>query len=313
MCRKQCLRDTYHPLFDQYGVDLVLQGHVHNYQRTYPLKYNPSSHSSPIKTSSSTSSYTDPQGEIFATVGTGGINFHGLSGKSSFVVYQQDSSFGYLDIAITNDGSTLTGKYYTNGGSVKDQFSISKSSSNTAPTANSQSVTVNKDTPTTITLTASDPNGDALTYTKLTDPLHGTLTGTVPSLTYTPSTGYTGPDSSTFKANDGTSDSNSATVSINVVEAGGGYHYDPSLSLSGSNFYDVASTSALQLSKFSLAAWFKTSSDFGGDAFIVNKGGFGGESPGLDMNYGLYMTSSEVVRAGFEQFRYGYKLLHIIP
>ena len=173
------LRDTYHPLFDQYGVDLVLQGHVHNYQRTYPLKYNPSSHSSPIKTSTSTSSYTDPQGEIFATVGTGGINFHGLSGKSSFVVYQQDSSFGYLDIAITNDGSTLTGKYYTNGGSVKDQFSISKSSSNTAPTANSQSVTVNKNTPTTITLTASDPNGDALTYTKLTDPLHGTLTGTV--------------------------------------------------------------------------------------------------------------------------------------
>ena len=28
---------SYHPLFDKYGVDLVLQGHVHNYQRSYPL------------------------------------------------------------------------------------------------------------------------------------------------------------------------------------------------------------------------------------------------------------------------------------
>src|SRR5215208_7432579 len=31
------LRATYHPLFDQYGVDLVLQGHNHNYQRSYPI------------------------------------------------------------------------------------------------------------------------------------------------------------------------------------------------------------------------------------------------------------------------------------
>jgi hypothetical protein len=35
------LRDTYHPLFDTYGVDLVLQAHNHKYERTYPLTYNP--------------------------------------------------------------------------------------------------------------------------------------------------------------------------------------------------------------------------------------------------------------------------------
>ena len=33
-------RDLYHPLFDNYHVDLVLEGHEHNYQRSYPLKYN---------------------------------------------------------------------------------------------------------------------------------------------------------------------------------------------------------------------------------------------------------------------------------
>ena len=121
------LRDAYHPLFDKYRVDLVLQGHVHNYQRTYPLKYDTVTPSSPTRTSTSTSSYTDPEGEIFVTVGTGGINFHGLSGKSYFVVSQQAAKFGILDILMTNDGTKLTGKYYRNGESTPyDTFTITK-------------------------------------------------------------------------------------------------------------------------------------------------------------------------------------------
>jgi hypothetical protein len=124
------LRDAYHPLFDKYRVDLVLQGHVHNYQRTFPLKYDTVSPSSPTRTSTSTSSYTDPEGEIFATVGTGGINFHGLSGKSYFVVKQQAQKFGQLDILMANDGSKLTGKYYRNGeSSPYDTFTITKPTS----------------------------------------------------------------------------------------------------------------------------------------------------------------------------------------
>ena len=63
----------------------------------------------------------------------GGINFHGLSGKSSFVASQQDSKFGILDIQITNDGSKLQAKHYANDGSVKDQFSISKKADATVP------------------------------------------------------------------------------------------------------------------------------------------------------------------------------------
>ena len=34
------LRNGFHPMFDQYGVDLVLAGHIHNYQRSYQLKYD---------------------------------------------------------------------------------------------------------------------------------------------------------------------------------------------------------------------------------------------------------------------------------
>ena len=121
------LRNTYHAKFEQYGVDLVLNGHVHNYQRTFPIKYDSGSPSSPTITSSNTNSYTNPQGQIFATVGTGGVNFHALSGKASFVAKQQDDLFGQLDIKITNNGAKLEGRFYANSGSVLDSFSITKS------------------------------------------------------------------------------------------------------------------------------------------------------------------------------------------
>ena len=67
-----------------------------------------------------------------------------------------------------------------------------------------------------ITLTATSPQGFPLTYSVLTGPTHGTLSGSAPNLTYTPNAGYIGPDAFTFKANDGTTNSNTATVSITV-------------------------------------------------------------------------------------------------
>jgi hypothetical protein len=80
----------------------------------------------------------------------------------------------------------------------------------------------------------------------------------------------------------------------------GDYHYSPGLPLSGSNYQDVASTSALQISQFSVAAWFKTSTNFGSDSMIVNKGGVGSDSSGQNLNYGVWMTSTEKIKAGFE-------------
>ena len=297
------LRSTYHPLFDQYDVDLVLEGHVHNYQRTFPLKYNPSSPSNPTKTSTNINTYNNPDGQIYAIVGTGGVGFHGLSGKSSFVASQQDDRFGYLDIQFTNNGATLQGKYYLDSGSVNDQFTISKTIGNSPPVANAQSVTVTKDTSKLITLTATDLNADPLTYSVVAQPTHGTLTGTAPSLTYNPQNGYTGTDSFTFKANDGTVDSNIATISITVSDGtggGGGYHYEPNFVATGSNFQDTPSSSSLQIPRFTVSSWFKTSTNFGTEGFIVNKGGLGTDTAGSNMNYAIWMTNGEQLRAGFE-------------
>jgi uncharacterized protein YxeA len=214
------LRNWLGPLIDQYGVDLVLQGHVHNYQRTYQLKYDPGSPSSPTIGSNNANTYTEGNGAVFSIVGTGGVNFHALSGKASFTSVQQDDFFGQLEVKVTNSGNKLEGKFYRNGNNaVLDSFSITKAV-NSPPVANNQAVTVTKNTAKAITLTATDPNNDPLTYSIVTQPAHGTITGgTGASRTYTPNTNYVGPDSFTFKANDGTVDSNTATVSINVQDA----------------------------------------------------------------------------------------------
>jgi predicted MPP superfamily phosphohydrolase len=117
-------RDLFHPLFDKYGVDLVLQGHVHNYQRSFPLKFNQESSSKPLVASNSKADYENPNGVIFAIVGTGGVNLHGLSDSAPFMAYQQDSKFGILDMHISDN--KLDAKFVTNDGATLDHFSISK-------------------------------------------------------------------------------------------------------------------------------------------------------------------------------------------
>jgi hypothetical protein len=124
------LRDAYNPLFEKYGVDLVLNGHNHNYQRTYPLTYNPNESAKPVTTSGLGTGYNrGNDGIVFATVGTGGVNFYSLEGKNPYVANQFAGKFGFLDIDISNGNphTKLTGTFYDNKGSeIADEFTIEK-------------------------------------------------------------------------------------------------------------------------------------------------------------------------------------------
>lgn len=89
-----------------------------------------------------------------------------------------------------------------------------------APIAENSTAQVNYETATPITMIATDPNTPvgSLTFNVLANPAHGTLSGgTSATRTYTPAAGYTGPDSFTFRANDGISNSVIATVNITVL------------------------------------------------------------------------------------------------
>lgn len=116
------------------------------------------------------------------------------SGPDSFTFKANDgiidSDAGTVPITVTNYAPVASG----NGGST--------------PTGQTLIVS---------TVGVTDQDNDALTTSVVSGPLHGSVSlNNDGSFSYTPSAGYAGPDSFTYKANDGVTDSNVATVSITV-------------------------------------------------------------------------------------------------
>lgn len=246
------LRDIYHPLFDQFGVDLVLEGHTHDYQRSFPIKFNPNSKSNPSITDTNKNTYNFPSnptsthGQIHSIIGTGGVNFHSLKTPiKPYFVYGQSKEFGFLNIDIQNNGQTLVGKFLSNERSTStplDQFTITKSGSSPPPS---------------------------------------------PEI-----------------CGDGKDNNGNGQVDENCTPPSSGYHYAPYLTINdASDILDTQDRPDLRLSKFSVAAWFRTTSlpddsdDYG---FIVNKGGSGTDSSGKNQNYGIWITSSGKLSGGYE-------------
>jgi len=131
--------------------------------------------------------------------------------------YQYSGEESYLRI----DGNYLPGEY-SFGGTVEDEIGYTDEVLveilfNDIPVAEDQTISTQEDTALEITLGGVDLYPGTLTWTVLSQPLHGTLSGTEPGLTYTPLANYNGSDNFTFKVNDGMIDSNTATVSITVT------------------------------------------------------------------------------------------------
>jgi Ca2+-binding RTX toxin-like protein len=95
--------------------------------------------------------------------------------------------------------------------------SITVNPGNDPPVASPNSAILAEDSFAMVGLPATDVDGDPLTYSVVTPPAHGTLSGSGNSRTYTPGANNHGSDSFTFTANDGTVDSNVATVSLIVI------------------------------------------------------------------------------------------------
>ncbi len=141
-----------------------------------------------------------------------------VSGPSHGTLSGTGPNFTYTPTLNYNGPDSFT--FRVNDGSGNSNVAtvgITVTPVNDAPVANNQSLSTNEETALNITLTASDVDGDTLTYTIVSMPTHGTLTGSGVNWVYTPSANYNGPDSFTFKANDGSLDSNVATVAVNVI------------------------------------------------------------------------------------------------
>ncbi|MDX1370983.1 MAG: metallophosphoesterase, partial [Nitrososphaeraceae archaeon] len=120
-------RETYHPLFDKYNVDLALQGHLHAYERLHPIIFNHDRDSKPFVTDNSTNYYKNPEGTIFITAGTGGAHDMDLSSPKYYSANGIDGEFGILNISVENNGNVLKGSFIGNDkNEIFDEFEIIK-------------------------------------------------------------------------------------------------------------------------------------------------------------------------------------------
>ena len=88
---------------------------------------------------------------------------------------------------------------------------------NSAPTADPITTSTNEDLPLNIELQGSDPEGDSLTYSILSQPIFGTVTLSGAMATYSPETNYYGLDSLIYQVTDPSGLMATATVLITVI------------------------------------------------------------------------------------------------
>ncbi|UXY14237.1 Ig-like domain-containing protein [Chitiniphilus purpureus] len=147
-----------------------------------------------------------------------------LAGVGSFTL-GSNGDYSFTPVANWN-GNVPQVSYTTNTG-VSSTLNITVTAVNDAPVLNDSNgnplgndltVTTNEDTPVNGQLTATDVDGDPLSFTKGTDPVHGTVTvNPNGSWTYTPNANYNGSDSFTVTVSDSKGGTDTVTVNVGIT------------------------------------------------------------------------------------------------
>ena len=120
-------------------------------------------------------------------------------------------------VAPQGGGSSTSGGNAIFNGGGGGGGSTSGQNFNRPPIATDMSVTTNQNVSVSITLSGRDPDGNTPSFSVSTAPLHGTLSGIAPHLTYSPSSSYVGSDHFNFVVSDGLAD-DTGTVTINILK-----------------------------------------------------------------------------------------------
>ena len=80
----------------------------------YPVIFNEGNSTSPLITANQTTIYNDIKGQIHLVVGTGGMDMVKFSSTKPYISYQQDESFGFLNMDVVDNENVLRGIFYSN-------------------------------------------------------------------------------------------------------------------------------------------------------------------------------------------------------
>ena len=167
--------------------------------------------------------------QTYAWVVVGVASTVGFSSGPSFSKSGNDGFLQFTPSTGQTGDATVTVQAQDSGGTAKGGNDLSNTIDihihviDNPPVANADSFIVLKNT--TLNVQApgvlqndSDPNGDPITAIKVTNPTHGVVTlASDGSFSYTPASGYEGPDAFSYKASDGTLQSATKVVSLTVT------------------------------------------------------------------------------------------------
>ncbi len=140
--------------------------------------------------------------------------------QNGTVTLNADGSFQYTPDADWHGTDTFTYEASDGtGGKGSGTVTVTVAAVNDPPVAGAKTATTAAGSSVSIAFAGSDPEGDSVTYSIVTPPANGTLSGSGATRQYAPAAGFSGSDSFTYKASDGQADSNAATVSITVSAA----------------------------------------------------------------------------------------------
>ncbi len=140
-------------------------------------------------------------------------------------------------VYTASDTYTVTARVTDDdGASGETTFALEVEILNRPPVAADRVVSTTAGSAIAVTLTATDPDGDTLTWlgVPVVAPTSGTLAGTAPDLVYTPKPGFVGTDVFAFQVSDGRSGTDVARVTVNVTPS---IHYT---TLRGQDRYETA-------------------------------------------------------------------------
>jgi hypothetical protein len=151
------------------------------------------------------------------TTSTGTYSTQTMNGSSTVWSQEGEAQMGsvagaWIDSRVS-DGKIVVGTH-GRGAFVGTPATVT---ANTAPVASAVSGSSLEDADVSVTLSATDGDSDPLTYSIVDQPANGTVVLSGTSAAYTPAADFNGTDSFTYKANDGSDDSNSATVTLTVA------------------------------------------------------------------------------------------------
>jgi len=136
------------------------------------------------------------------------------------VVVNADGTFTYTPNLNANGSDTFTFRVYDGAlYSEAATVTITVNPINDAPVADDQDVETDEETPLDGTVTATDVEGDSLTYSGTGDTPYGAVVvNTDGTFTYTPDADFAGEDSFTFTVSDGfLTDTGVVTITVNPV------------------------------------------------------------------------------------------------